>query len=75
MWLKLWRVSILKALQFFPNFAMLVILDLLIGLKGVITQKMDSEDTEKDRTVNFLMSYNDRFLNDWVVSEQNQHQL
>lgn len=43
---------------------MLVILDLLIGLKGVITQKMDSEDTEKDRTVNFLMSYNDRFLND-----------
>lgn len=43
---------------------MLVILDLLIGLKEIITQKMDSEDIEKERAANFLMSYNDRFLNE-----------
>lgn len=69
MWLKLWRVSILKALQFFPNFATLVILDLLIGLKEIITQKMDSEDIEKERAANFLMSYNDRFLNGCLGTE------
>lgn len=53
-----------KSITILPNFTTLVILYLLIGLKGVTIQKMDSEDIEKDRTVNSLMSYNDRFLDD-----------